>query len=252
MKVRIKFRKFGPMIFIGHLDVMRYFQKAIRRADIDIAYSKGFNPHQIMSFAAPLGVGLYSDGEYFDIECNSVTSSEDMKKRLQNVMVEGFEIVNVRVLPENAGNAMASVAAAKYEVSLRYDAKFGVDYISQSNAFYKQETITVTKQTKKNEKELDIKPLIYDFSCHIETGSTENSVMTGIDATGKPVFTMFVDASSAGNIKPGLVMQAFYDYAGLSMGEFDLIVKRLDTYTNIGTPDAPQFVPLDEVGEIIP
>ena len=60
MKIRIKFSKQGAMKFIGHLDTMRYFQKAMRRADVDIRYSEGFSPHQIMSFAAPLGVGLES------------------------------------------------------------------------------------------------------------------------------------------------------------------------------------------------
>ena len=68
MKIRIKFRKWGVMKFIGHLDVMRYFQKAIRRADLNIRYSGGFSPHQIMSFAAPLGVGITSRSEYVDIE----------------------------------------------------------------------------------------------------------------------------------------------------------------------------------------
>ena len=77
MKIRIKFRKYGSMRFIGHLDVMRYFQKAIRRAGIDIAYSEGFSPHQIMSFAAPPGVGLTSDGEYMDIEVRSTRSTEE-------------------------------------------------------------------------------------------------------------------------------------------------------------------------------
>ena len=53
------------------------FQKAVRRAKIDIRYSEGYSPHQIMSFAAPLGVGITSDGEYFDIEVNeSMTSKE--------------------------------------------------------------------------------------------------------------------------------------------------------------------------------
>ena len=51
MKIRIKFAKYGTMKFIGHLDTMRFFQKALRRADIDIKYSEGFSPHQIMSFA---------------------------------------------------------------------------------------------------------------------------------------------------------------------------------------------------------
>ncbi len=50
------------MKFIGHLDVMRYFQKALRRAEIDVKFSEGMSPHMIMSFAAPLGVGLTSDG----------------------------------------------------------------------------------------------------------------------------------------------------------------------------------------------
>ena len=72
MRLRVKFRKFGPIRFIGHLDVMRFFQKAIRRAGIDVAYSKGFSPHQIMAFAAPLGVGLLSNGEYMDIEVGSI------------------------------------------------------------------------------------------------------------------------------------------------------------------------------------
>lgn len=50
MKIRIKFRKYGVMKFVGHLDIMRYFQKAVRRANIDICYSEGFSPHQIMIF----------------------------------------------------------------------------------------------------------------------------------------------------------------------------------------------------------
>ena len=70
LKIRIKFRKQGSMKFVGHLDMMRYFQKAMRRADVKIRYSEGFSPHQIMSFAAPLGVGITSNGEYLDIEAN--------------------------------------------------------------------------------------------------------------------------------------------------------------------------------------
>ena len=92
MKIRIKFRKTGIMKFIGHLDVMRYFQKAIRRADVEICYSGGFSPHQIMSFAAPLGVGITSNGEYVDIEVHSTGTTAEMLERLNAVMAEGLEI----------------------------------------------------------------------------------------------------------------------------------------------------------------
>ena len=112
MKLRIKFRKYGSIRFIGHLDVMRFFQKANRRAELDVAYTGGFSPHQIMSFAAPLGVGLTSNGEYMDLEVHSLTSCEDVKQRLNAASVPGIEITSVKILPDKAGNAMASVAAA--------------------------------------------------------------------------------------------------------------------------------------------
>ena len=110
MKLRIKFKKYGPIRFIGHLDVMRYFQKAIRRAGLDVAYTKGFSPHQIMSFASPLGVGLESNGEYMDIEVHSLISCQDVMEKLNSVSAPGIEVVSVKILPEDAGNAMASVA----------------------------------------------------------------------------------------------------------------------------------------------
>ncbi len=109
MRLRIKFKKYGPIRFIGHLDVMRFFQKAIRRAGIDVAYSNGFSPHQLMAFAAPLGVGLASNGEYMDIEINSMVSCQDIRERLNHVSVPGIEVLSVKQLPDSAENAMASV-----------------------------------------------------------------------------------------------------------------------------------------------
>ena len=141
MKVRIKFAKYGAVKFIGHLDVMRYFQKAIRRAEIDIAYSEGFSPHQIMSFASPLSVGHTSEGEYFDIEVNSFTTEEDVQKRLQSVMVEGFDILKVKLLSEGEGNAMASVAAAKYTVRFRDGRTPNISIDSKLPVFLNQEKI---------------------------------------------------------------------------------------------------------------
>lgn len=62
MKLRMRFGKEGIVKFIGHLDIMRYFQKAFRRANVDITYSQGYHPHPCLSFASPLGVGLESRG----------------------------------------------------------------------------------------------------------------------------------------------------------------------------------------------
>ena len=116
MKIRIKFRKYGALKFVGHLDMMRYFQKALKRAGIDMKYSEGFNPHMIMSFAAPLGVGITSDGEYFDIEVLSTKSTAESLKVLNEAMVEGVEVTSYVALPDTAKKSMSLVAAADYEI----------------------------------------------------------------------------------------------------------------------------------------
>ena len=101
MKARIKFRKYGSLRFIGHLDVMRFFQKVMRRADIPIAFSGGYSPHMIMSFANPLGIGLTSDGEYFDIELTEAVNSADAVRRMNEAcQIEGIEIVSIRRIAE--------------------------------------------------------------------------------------------------------------------------------------------------------
>ena len=212
MKVRIKFSKEGPMKFIGHLDVMRYFQKAIRRAGIDIAYSAGFSPHQIMSFAAPLSVGFESQGEYFDIEMNSFTHEKDVKNRLNAVMAEGIEVLEVYVLPDQEGNAMASVAAASYLVSFRESVILPADWKKQLISFYEQEHIPVVKKTKKGEKEMDLKEGIF----HLEI--QDDSVY------------LLVDAGSGSNVKPGFVLETFFNSIGISLPDFGLMVRRLETY----------------------
>ncbi|MGN1180308.1 MAG: TIGR03936 family radical SAM-associated protein [Suilimivivens sp.] len=212
MKVRIKFSKEGPIKFIGHLDVMRYFQKAIRRADIDIAYSAGFSPHQIMSFASPLSVGHESSGEYFDVELNSITSEEDVKNRLNSVMVEGIQILDVSVLDEKEGNAMASVAACDYLVSFSEKVTLPDDWKDRLLSFYQQKSIPVMKKTKKGEKELDLKEGIYKLEIRDES------------------VYLLLDAGSGSNIKPGFVLETFFDTLGIELPEFPFRIRRLDTY----------------------
>lgn len=232
MKIRVKFSKHGVLKFIGHLDVMRYFQKAIRRADIDVAYSTGFSPHQIMSFAAPLGVGLESNGEYMDLEVNSLTSTKEFMDALNAQMADGIEILEAKLLPDKAGNAMASVAAARYTIRFREGMCPSQNLFSSIVGFYAQDEIIVTKKTKKNEATFDMKPYIFELK-----------------ATEEQTVSMLVDASSAGNIKPGLVMQTLYRFCELPFDEFALLITREETYTNAGTEEEKQFVPLGAVGE---
>ena len=81
------------MKFVGHLDTMRYFQKALRRAELPVAFSGGYSPHMIMSFAVPLGVGMESLGDYFDLEMAEDMPTAEIAARLEEQMAEGMHIV---------------------------------------------------------------------------------------------------------------------------------------------------------------
>ena len=211
MNIRMKFKKHGCMKFIGHLDIMRYFQKAIRRADIDIAYSEGFSPHMIMSFAAPLGVGLTSEGEYVDLQVNSCASSKAAVDALNSVMVDGMEVVSFKLLPETVKNAMASVAAADYFVNFR-EGYAPENWEEKFMAFLQKEEMLIVKKTKRSEAEVDLKPMLY--KAEIRDGGIFMQVACG----------------SVNNLKPELVMEAFAKEAGIELASFALEVCRLEVY----------------------
>lgn len=226
MKIRIKFKKYGSMKFIGHLDVMRYFQKAIRRASVDIRYSEGFSPHQIMSFAAPLGVGITSRGEYVDIEVLSTEDSQTMVNRLNEVMSEGFEVVSYRELPDSAGNAMSIVAAADYTLTFRpgYEPcdKQTAQWFKEMAEFFQQPSVMVLKKTKRGQTEMNLKPLIYDLK-PIESQA------------GEPSLFMKLSTGSSSNIKPELLLDAYYSHLQQERPPFAFMLEREEVYTDLAS-----------------
>ena len=229
MKARIKFRKSGVMKFIGHLDVMRFFQKVMRRADIPIAFTGGFSPHMIMSFANPLGVGVTSDGEYFDIELTEEIDMDAAVARMNQVMVEGIEIVNmVPISDDKKRTGMSIVTAADYLSNVKNDA-FPENWKEKAAGFMNQEQILIVKKTKKSEKEVDIKPMIYKFEIREE----------GV--------YMQVATGSVENLKPEVVMQALGQYLGVDLGEASFVHHRLEVYALAEDGNSKKFVSLDKV-----
>lgn len=234
MKVRIKFAKQGAMKFIGHLDIMRYFQKALRRCGLDVAFTEGFSPHMVMSFAQPLGVGLTSVGEYMDIELKTPVSSEEGVRRLNAVMAEGMEVLSMRQIQEGKmGKAMSLVAAADYIVEFRDSQPLPDDWKEKLDGFLTQEKILVIKQSKKKDTEVDIRPHLYRM-----------------EVQGDGIFLQLA-AGSAVNIRPELVLDAFAAYAGIELQPFSLLVERKELYADKGTEGNRRLISLEELGEPI-
>lgn len=230
MKIRIKFRKYGVLKFIGHLDVMRFFQKVMRRAEIPIAYTGGYSPHMIMSFASPLGIGLTSDGEYVDIELAEPVSSEEAVKRMNAVMTEGIEVVSFRqISEEKKATGMAIVAAADYLVNFRKNG-FSGNWKEKFEAFYALPEIRIIKQTKRSEQEVDIRPMIYEAA-----------------VKGEEIFLKLA-AGSVQNLKPDLVMEAFFKYAQVEPEENPCTFHRLELYADAGNDEKRELVTLESLG----
>ena len=236
MRARIKFAKTGIMRYVGHLDLMRFFQKAVKRAELPIRYSEGFNPHQIMSFAAPLGVGLTSEGEYMDIDLKEKVDPASALKALNDNMVEGLEITGFKYLPDTAEKCMSAVTAASYVVTYK-DSKDDACYIDniidlKERFFDEASSINIVKKTKKGERELDLKPLIYRFNLIIKEGV--------------PEYDLLLSSGSTDNIKPELVVKAFHEFIGLpEFDELSFDIRRIDMFT--GKPDS--LISLGDIGD---
>ncbi len=256
MKIRMKFAKYGRMAYIGHLDVMRYFQKALRRAGVDLKFTQGFSPHPILSFAAPLGVGIESEGEYADLEVGSSGTTAEMIARMNAVMVPGMRVLDWRRLPDQAKNAMASVCAADYCLFFR-DPQEAARRLSQSLPeaasdrpedvfpvlsrmlmdFLQREDIPFEKQTEKTVRQMNLAALIYDWK-----------IAEGPD----PSLFLQVSTGSRDNVKPELVCQVFAQEAGLPWDENNLRIERLETYLNTaGEEEERKLLPMGEIGQVL-
>ena len=232
MKARIKFRKYGVMKFIGHLDVMRFFQKAMRRAEIPIAFTGGYSPHMVMSFAQPLGVGITSDGEYFDIELTEPISSKEAVKRLNSVMVEGIEVISfLQISDEKKASGMSIVALADYLVTFKNQQETR-NLEQMAETFMKEPAILILKKTKRSEQEVDIKPMIHGFQLK-EDG-----------------FFLRLCTGSEMNLKPDLVMEAFFTFIGEKHLCAALHYHRLEVYAK-SEQDQDTYCTLESLGTLI-
>ncbi len=216
-KLRLKFSKNGPIKFIGHLDVMIYFQKAIRRADIDVKYSEGFSPHQVISFAQPLSVGATSDGEYMDMTVNSMVSTKDIMDRLNNVLNEGIKILAITELSERDEKAMTASFAARYRLNFRENIRPDFDWCSKFEEYLSQDKLPAMKKTKSGEKEIDMKPMIFEYC--IDSAKEEVNILLSM--------------SSSATLKPTLLFEGFFAYVGKEFNKNALAIHRVDIYKEV-------------------
>ena len=245
MKVRMKYSKQGLMKFIGHLDMMRSFQKLLRRTGFDVVFSEGYSPHMVMSYAFPLGVGMTSDSEYVDVDLGSAPSSVEMVRKLNESAPEGVHFLDARQIQAGKMNkGMALVARADYTLAFRPGHEWPDAWKEEFQSWVRQPSIIAEKSGKKGTKEIDIAPLIYKAETQPEIRRIKG--IADADDEGQlreGALRLALSAKAGATVRPELVMDTFSKACGYQEDPFRFMINRDEVYADQG-----QFIPLIELG----
>lgn len=196
MKMLVVFEKFPRIRHIGHLDLMRAMQRALRRSDLPVKFSQGFNPHMLLTFAAPLSVGMAGKREIMEVPLAAEVTEEAFLTKLNAALPPELPCLSARIVDDKHPASMASLYAAKYEIVIDNDSDVICNAIP---SFVAQESIMALRKTKSGEKMVDIRPMIFD-----------------IHVCGDNTLCCTLALSEAATCKPDLLMEALCSHAGLA------------------------------------
>ncbi len=153
---RALFEKTGNAVWISHLDLMRVFQRAFKRAGLPLTHTQGFNPRASVSIALPLSVGIHSKCELLDFELERSVSCDEIQKLLNAALIAG---VQVRTVYEN-GDKLKNLALMDCTLRLHYDSGMPETAAAELAQLFGRESLTVEKKSKKGTVQQDIIPML--------------------------------------------------------------------------------------------
>lgn len=238
MKVRylIKYSKGEDIKFISHLDLMRTIQRIIRRSQLPVEYSKGFNPHITLSIAQPLSVGVYSDGEYMDVVFNEEVDEKIIIERLNAncpVGVKFFDAVKIINNPEGKKKpqAMAAIDMAEYVISFQLKDNYDENKaMAEIDELLKKATWETLKKTKSGEKTVDIKKQISKLNKDNAAGE------------GKLSLRALVSCGSKDNLSASLLGEYIVSNTSFVKEDSFVDIKRINLYAYLNK----KLLPLNE------
>lgn len=167
---RIVFEKKGRAIWISHLDLMRLFQRAFKRAGLPLTHTQGFNPRPSVSIALPLSVGVESSCELLDFELDGdEVPCDEIRQRLNETLVEGVKVLAVC----KKGRKLKELAFLNSKITLEYDEGVPAEAEEKILKLFSMEEVIVPKKTKNGIQDQNIIPMIKHFDI---TSRDENSV----------------------------------------------------------------------------
>ena len=203
---RVRYSRGADVRYVSHLDILKLFDRACRRADLPVSYSAGFNPHPEFVFGMPLPVGVTSEAEYVDIKLYEKISNTDMVRRLNDALPLAVRIMESKHLPEKSPNIMKSVVASKYLLKIDFsenddDLQAVLGKINEELS--ENRPLVVLKRTKSGTRETDIRPMI-------------NSVEFVKGDNDMAEFVVVTAAGNVTNLRPELAVNSLCDVCGIN------------------------------------
>lgn len=158
MRTLIRFGKQPRLRFISHLDLQRFFQRAVNRTGLPIAYTQGFNPHPVMSFASALALGWTSEYEVIDIKLSAPMGRKRTEDAVRAALPDDLPVLEARMVDDRHAAPMALVRMSDYVVRLEGDNASAI--VEQIPAFLERDVLNTVKKTKSGEREINARPLV--------------------------------------------------------------------------------------------
>lgn len=209
----MQFMKGDIVRHLGLLDLQRTMQRALRRSGLPVAYSKGFNPHMVMSFASALSSGIPGDAELLDVSlCGDVTEEECLAA-MNRVLPPALQASRVRLVDDRFPKVSASLRHAEYRITLwGGEAKLIAESVP---AFLEKEEIMALRKTKKNETMVNIRPMIHELKADYNEEMNQAVLMARVS---------FVEAAT---LKPDLLLDSLCAHADAALPRHEIRRTRL-------------------------
>jgi len=203
LKIRLGYTKKNEARYIAHLDLTRVFDRALRRAQIEVNYSEGFNPHPKISFGPPLPVGVEGEKEYVDIDLKEVEgiSAEvhlaDVVSRLQIQLPEGIKLIDSAIRPEGSKALMAVITLARYKTIVPFTEDMDQNAVEEAcRRWLSQEEVMGIRLQKGIKSERNIRPFVKGINILTEGMSREI------------IFRIDIRTGNQGSVRPLEVMES--------------------------------------------
>jgi len=224
MRMLAVFEKGERIRHIGHLDIQRSVQRGLRRSGLPVAYSNGFNPHILITFASALSTGACGKREIMDVTMAEEVSEEEFMEKMNRAMPPEIKLKEARAIEQKHPALMACLCAAEYDLLIR-DSDTATKLIAAIPQILSKENVYALRKTKTSLKECDIRPLIYT-----------------LNGEGQHIFaTLVLNEKEA--CKPGMLIEALSRQAGIT-GDIRMLVTRNALF---GKDDYGQLIPLEKL-----